>query len=389
MIKLHFTKVCAFILCLIFLFSCHSVDNKKKGDTFNTENWHQVNLRYAKGFTMSRSGVFTLIKVRNPWQGAKDISFNYLLVPDSVKISSVPQGFELIRTPVRRIVCLSTTHIAFTDVLGEIESIVAISGSSLVSNPLLRKKIEDHALPDVGYEQNFNYELIVSLKPDMVMTYGVGSETTNQMSKLKQLGVKSVINAEYLEDTPLGKAEWIKFVSELYGKGALATTIFDGIEHRYINQRNKAMSYSNKPIVMCGLPWKDKWYVPGGQSYMSRLIEDAGGTYLWKNKPGRESIPLDIESVMDVASKADFWINSGAAQNYLDIIHTDPRLAKIRALGKNQVYNNIGKLSPTGGNDFWESGIVKPDVILSDLIAIFHPGNSHPSLLFYYKKLNK
>jgi len=189
---------------------------------------------------------------------------------------------KIIRTPVERIVCLSTTHLAFLKILNETGSVAGISGIKYISNPEIRDRFEEGKIPDVGYGQNLNYELLVNQKPDLVMAYALGSEVTAYSQKLNELGIPVVIIAEYLEETPLGKAEWIKFVGHLFGKEQEAIEFFNNLEKKYLELKKLTSYLSVKPKVMAGLPHKDTWWVPGGNSYLANLIADAGGQYLGK-----------------------------------------------------------------------------------------------------------
>ena len=143
----------------------------------------------------------------------------------------------------------------------------------------------------------------------------------------------------------------------------------------------------DKPSVLAGLPWKNTWWVPGGKSHAAILIRDAGGKYIWEDDTSKEALPLDIEAVYNEAGQADFWINSGSAATLADLVNTDSRLQLFKPFGDSSIYNNNARLNPSGGNDYWESGVIFPDVILKDLICIFHPEILPGHTLVYYQKL--
>ncbi len=344
---------------------------------------------YAGGFEIREGDGFTRLTVKNPWEQARNVSVDYYLVD---KNSSVPEslsGKTIIRTPVEKIICMSTTHLAYLDQLGQLEKITGISGSQYVSHPEVRDRITSGEIKDVGYGQNINYEEIIRQNPDLVMMYGVDSEITGIIQKFKDLGIPAILNAEYLEPSPLGKAEWIRFMGAFFAQTKQADSIFKGIETRYNQMAVQVAGVSPKPSVMVGLPYRDAWWVPGGESYLAHLITDAGGNYLGKENSSHESYVVSFEEALLWASRADVWINTGTAFYREDILAADPRFENFGVFKKGQIFNNNRRTSPEGGNDFWESGSVAPDAILSDLIRIFHPSILVTDTLIYYREVGK
>lgn len=380
-------KFSLIITLLILFFSCKPRENK---DILlkSSINSHCIidEVTFASGFTIRKYDNFKLLEVYNPWQGADGVKFQYLLYhSDSIPVNNFPEAIK-IKIPIKRIICLSTTHIGFIAKLNELKSIVGISNKDLVYNKILREKIDKEQIVDVGYEQSLNHETMMQLHADLVMAYGVSSEITGVNNKLSELGIKTVFNAEYLEKTPLAKAEWIKFVAAFYDKDAMADSIFDSTVDEYNKTKNLMSGLKYKPTILTGLPWKGTWYVPGSKSYAVKLIEDAGGSYLWNNN-SHEATGLNIESVFEVAQGADIWINPGASLSYEDIISSDERLKQFKAFQLKAIYNNNKRTNESGGNDYWESGIVNPQIILADLISIIHPENIEDYSPFYYQKL--
>ena len=190
---------------------------------------------------------------------------------------------------MKRVICLSTSHLAFLDILEEPDKVTGISGSLYISNPIIQKGILDGTIRDVGYGTNLNYEEVIRQKPDLVLVYGVDSEISGFLSKFQDLGIPAVIMAEYLEATPLGRAEWVKFTASFFGKEKMADSLFSGIERRYQHLAGLAGELKEKPDVVVGLPYKDNWWIPGGASYLARLIADAGGNYM-----GATMIPMKV-----------------------------------------------------------------------------------------------
>ncbi len=343
--------------------------------------------RYANGFDVQDQGDFTLISVHDPWQNSRNITFSYVLaeswdmVPDS--LSELPY----IKIPIDRVVTLSTTHVAMIQELGMEGTIKGASGTSFIYSSAIRKMIDAGELLEVGYDQGLNYETIVSLNPDVLFMYGVEGGVLATAEKLSELGIQVVFCGDYLEPHPLGKAEWIKFFSLFYGLEHKSDQKFHLIDSAYQSLTSYASTLTHKPRVLTGLPWKDTWYMAGGYSYAARLIEDAGGIFLWSDNQSTEAIPLDLESVYARAVGADIWINPGAARFLKELREFDERFRDLPVLQKGQVFNSNERLTDAGGNDYWESGAVRPDLVLADLMAVFHPDVLTDHQFFYYRKL--
>jgi len=367
-----------YVFILLMFFSC---SEKKVHEKCFTSN------RFALGFHIEKFGDLSRVDVLDPWENATGIHYSYWLVPKNEEVPDSIRSKKIIRTPVERVVCLSTTHIGFLLKLGLEDKIVGISGKQYVSNQKVRAEIEAGQVQDVGYDQNLNYELLLKLKPDMVMAYGVGSEVASYLSKLEDLGIPVVINAEYLEETPLGRAEWLKFVAAFFNREDDADRIFSETAKQYLQLKQKALQAGHQPVVITGFPYKDNWWVPGGKSNMANLIADAGGQYLWKDNDKRESFVLSPENVISQSVNADVWINCGYVGSLKDITDQDERFAIIKPLREKMVYNDNKRMIPNGGNDIWETGVANPEVVLKDLIRIFHPEIFPSDTLYYYQKL--
>ncbi len=352
------------------------------------EQSHHSSNHYAQGFSKLVEDSIRKLTVFNPWAKASNVVFEYYLIGKSEEVPANISGKNIIRTPVESIICLSTTHIAFLEKLGELDKLTGISGGIYVSHSAVTEGIETNRIADIGYGNNLNYEEIISRKPDLVMVYGIDTEITGILNKFRDIGIPAVINAEYLETSPLGKAEWIKFVGAFFNKEEMADSIFASIEGRYLDLKNMVSEFNGKPKIMSGLPYRDTWWVPGGTSYMAKLISDAGGDYLGKNNPSHESFVISFEEAFMWAQKADIWLNVGTVDSKSEILAIDNRFSKFGVFQKGMIFNNNKRSTAFGGNDFWESGVVSPEIILSDMIRIFHPdlltGNEN---LIYYQEI--
>ncbi len=373
------------ILMLSFFTACF-----RKGETAAAEASGQEEIsftRYASRFSVAERGSCQILRVLNPWQNSKGMTFTYVLGAEGALVPDSLQKFPFIKVPVARVVAMSTTHVAMISQLGKSETIKGASGKAYIYDHGLREKNGGGLIQEVGYNQGLNYEAIVALDPDVVFFYGVEGNVTTAAEKLNDMGIQVVYCAEYLENHPLGKAEWIRFFARFYQMEEEADRIFNRVDSAYSALLKITSGLEEKPGVMIGLPWKDTWYVAGGGSFASRLIRDAGGRYLWDDDLSTEAVPMDLESVYSRAVNADVWINPGVAGTLEELILFDPRLGGLPVVSRGNVYNNNARMSPGGGNDYWESGTVRPDLILADLISIFHPGLLDDHAMFYYKKL--
>jgi len=348
----------------------------------NTESRRSSN-HFARGFEIEKQGDVTKLTVYNPWEKARNISVEYYLINRNNPVPDSLQTKNIVRTPVKRIVCMSTSHLGFVDVLNENNSVVGISGSLYVSDPEIRQRVENGEAVDVGYGQNLNYELIVSQHPDIVMVYGIGSEVAEYSKKLEELGIPVIMNAEYLEESPLGKAEWLKFMATFFEKETEAAQFFEKIEKEYSALQKLTENKQNRPKVLVGSPYKDAWWVPGGNSYMAHLIADAGGDYLGKSNPSHESYVISFENALTWGNEADVWINMGYLASKNEILAADIRFKSFRVFNDGRLYNNNKRQNEHGANDFWESGTVRPDWVLRDLISVFYPGLISEETVYY------
>jgi iron complex transport system substrate-binding protein len=347
-------------------------------------------IHQARRFTIEKTSDYTVLTIINPWQGATNVINKWYLVQKGKPIPPGVNEKEIIRVPVSSIICMSTTYIPMIMALGATETIKGISGTSLIFNDTVRALVDSGRITDIGYEDNLNKELLIKISPELLITYGVGSEAAGYMNKVRELGVKVLFNADYLETDPLAKAEWIKLFGSLYGREKEADEIFSAIAERYTGLRTYiAESITDRPKILLGYPWKDTWFISPGNSFSSTLLSDAGGDYLWKDTRSEVSMPMGVENVWYKALKADFWINPGTASTINEIIALDNRLGELPCVSQGNIFNNNKRVRSDVGNDYWESGSLNPDVILKDLASILHPKLFPGYVPVYYKKLKK
>lgn len=282
------------------------------------------------------------------------------------------------------IVAMSSTHIAMLDAIGETARVVGVSGLDYISNPDIQARRD--SIGDVGYEGNINYELLLSLDPDLVLLFGVNGASAME-SKLKELGIPFMYVGDYLEESPLGKAEWLVALSEVVGKRAKGEKVFADIPIRYNALKQKVSgAVLDAPSVMLNTPYGDSWFMPSTENYAVRLITDAGGDYIYKKNTGNSSTPIDLEEAYLLASEADMWLNVGMANTLDELKAACPKFADTRCVRNGYVYNNNARTNAAGGNDYYESAVVNPDLLLRDLVKIFHPELVEEDFV-YYKQL--
>jgi iron complex transport system substrate-binding protein len=376
-----------FILILFLIGSLFSCNPSRRKTSEKVSGGRNIPVTYAKGFTITEHQNYRKITVTNPWQQSNGINFEYYLVDSAKQVPAEAAEKQVIKTPVKRVIFLSTSHIGFLSPLNETGSLIALSGAGFVSDPEVIKGVASKKVLDVGYDQGINYELILRLKPDLIMAYGVGGEVTGFINKLHDLGLNVILNGEYLEDTPLAKAEWIKFIGAFYNKEKEAAEYFAKIEKNYTQTREKVKVVKNHPVILTGLPYKDAWWMAGGKSNVAALIHDAGGEFLWHDNTSREAFVVSLEQVVIRSAKADFWINCGTVNTIGELIATDSRFTSFKLVQKKAIFNNNLLVNSGGGNDYWERGVVRPDLILSDLVKIFHPECDSGKVLNFYKRI--
>ena len=367
-------SIYTFILfSLLFLASC--ISNKKTSlEAFNQDIYTP---EYAAGFKIlgATNVQSTLI------HGAKEVEMSYFISRNG---EQAPTGFTgpTIPAGAKRIVCMSSSYIAMLDALGQVNRIVAVSGIDYVSNPYILAHKD--SIKDMGPEMN--YELLLGLKPDIVLLYGIGDAQTAITDKLKELSIPYIYMGEYLEESPLGKAEWMVVLSELTDSREKGIEIFSEIPKRYLSLKALTESVGQCPTVMFNTPWNDSWVMPSTKSYMAQLVADAGAEYIYKENSSNSSTSIGLETAYGLIQKADYWINVGSATSLDELKTVNPKFADAKAVRERTVYNNNLRLTPTGGNDYWESAVIRPDVVLRDLIHIFHP-ELVPDSLYYYRHL--
>lgn len=356
---------------LIFLTAC----GEKKKPLPIQQNEAESELKHASGFTFEQQGDFKTLSVNSAWPGA-EVEFKYALVPRE-KLASITLPANvydaIVPIPVEKMIITSTTHIASLEALDVLDAVIGFPSTNLVSSSAARVLIDNGHIKELGTNENINTEIALELNPEVVIGFGING-TNKAYETLKRSGVPIVYNGDWTESTPLGKAEWIKFLAPFFQKEAVADSIFNTIESSYIEAKLLAKETTERPSVLTGGLYKDVWYVAGGKSWMSQFLEDANADYLWSKTENTGSIGLSLEAVLEKAQPADFWFNPSLHTSYEELLLANTHYEQFAAFANKKVFSNAVNKGPTGGLIFYELAPQRPDLVLKDLISILHPG---------------
>ena len=348
-----------------------------------------VEPRWADGFSIESYQGLDLVTVHRPAQGAEE-PVRYLLLPRGVEDPGGVEDAARVTVPVRRMVTLTTSQLPHLELIGELDSLRGVASIDHVSSPAVRRAFDQGRVTEVGSADNLDLEKLLTLAPDVVFT-DAGTLTLFQgHSALREAGIPVVVSAEFLEGNILGRTEWLLFTSLFFDREVEAELELTGIADRYeaIARRAAAVEPSERPTVFGGSLWGDAWHVAGGRSFPAELFAAAGARYLWADEPVQGSIPLDFEAVFARAATARFWLPSRNGWRSLsDAIAEDGRYELFAAVKAGRVYNFNGRVNDSGGNDYWERGLVQPDVVLADLVRVFHPELLPDHRLVYLRHL--
>ncbi|MBC7915966.1 MAG: ABC transporter substrate-binding protein, partial [Pyrinomonadaceae bacterium] len=365
----------ALAMILSLLQSCQQTEIKTSSPKRNYRKdlpYTKSEVKYAKGFTLKYFDNYKVLNIIHHSSKRPD-TLKYALVQRGYPI---PQGFtksQIIPIPIHNLIGMSSVQIAMADFAESTDILTGLANFNYVNSEKVRESIKAGKIVQVGEEGTINKELIISIHPDLIMGTGAPAADNSRYQTLINAGIPVLLNIEWLETTPLGRAEWVKLMAALLNKEELVNKKFQSIEKEYSMLAEIGKRALKKPQIIVGMPFKGSWFVPDGTSFMTRFFNDAGATYTWANIKGTGSMGLSFETVAPIALKADYWINSGTATSKEDIASRDIRYTHFGPYKKNTVYNFNKKLNDLGSNDYWESGVVNPHLVLADLIKILHP----------------
>ncbi|MBO7124909.1 MAG: ABC transporter substrate-binding protein [Bacteroidales bacterium] len=267
------------------------------------------------------------------------------------------------------IAVISTTDIAMLAELGATDQITGICDPFRTTNPKVQERLKQGLVQNVGTSMETNIEALVALNPDLVITSAYNSL---DLKKYQHVSCPIVFTTSWQENTPLARIEWIKFVGMLIGKTHEADSVFAEIEKKYLALKSRADSIDTKPLVLAGAASNDIWYMPGGKSYVAQFIADAGGKFIWEDDENTGSVVLNFEQVLHASQNADCWIGCDE-KSYAELDAMNKNYKLLDVYKKKAIYNRSKRSFPNGGNDYWEYGYVRPDIVLADYMKIIHP----------------
>lgn len=342
-------------------------------------------IKYAKHFSIRNHGTWKQLTVTDPWQGG--VLGNYVLVPRSSQLpDSLPPDAVVVRVPVRSVACLSSTHIGVLALLGLRDKIAGVASGDQIWDSVVGKRFASGSIIEVGRKMNTNIEQLIALSPEMVMKSGFDN-VRSEDTRIAEAHIPIAYYLEWMEPTLLARAEWMKFTAAFFCQERLADSLFDGIESRYTDAIRLASSVADRPSVLVGVEYKSTWHIAGERSYVAQMLGDAGAAFIPNGEKGDS--PMSFEQVLQLHANDDIWLNwMHQGINSIETLgRMNERYELFKAYRTGEVYNHDKRLNPAGGNDFWESGVSHPDLLLKDLIKIFHPELLPDYEMVYWRKL--
>ena len=344
---------------------------------------------HAIGFSVEKeaSGI-TLINVIHPWPNSEK-TFTYALVPKEKQsfLTLNKDAYDaIISVPVEKLVVTSTTHIPALEALGVLDKLVGFPDTQYISSKAARSRIEGGFIKELGQNETLNTEAVLALQPELVVGFSISSDNATYKT-FQRSNIPVVYNGDWVEETPLGKAEWIKFFAPFFGKEREADSIFNQIEVSYLKAKALAQKAPTSPTVLSGALYKDVWYLPGGKSWAATFLKDANADYLWKDTEETGSLSLSWESVLNKAKHAEYWIGPGQFNSYTNMKESSAHYEQFDAFQDQNIHSYTNTLGETGGVLYYELAPQRPDLVLQDLIHIFHPNLLPDYEPYFFKPL--
>lgn len=357
-------------LITFFLLAFVSCKNNEKAETTKITT-SQNTIKYASGLAIYEHNGYSVVKVSDPWPNANK-DFTYVLKEKNAVVPDSLQNFTTIQVPLQSIVVTSTTNIPFLEMLGVETKITGFPHTDYVSSEKTRALIDKGLIKNVGQNENLNMEQLIELAPDLIVTFGIDNNNP-MIQNLEKSGLKILIQADWMEQSPLGKAEWIKLYAALFGKEKEAEKIFNNIVNDYKQSLELVKNQKEKPSVLYGTMYQNQWFVAKGDSWVAQFLRDAKANYLWKDVRGTGSLSLSFENVLDKSKKTKHWIAAGSFKTLSELEKSNPHYNQFEAFKNKNVYTFEAKLGATGGTVYYELAPSRPDLVLKDFIKIFHP----------------
>ena len=359
------------LLLLLTVTACQSKHKQGSGNlehkTLTDSSIVKIIPEYAQGFKITYTDQACLLDIHDP-QNKESQSFHYALVPRGVEAENIPADYTVIETPIRSVICMTSLQLSNFIKLEELDAVVGITSTRHLFNKKINDRLKEGSIHKIGIEGNFDNEVIMSVNPDLIL---ISPFKRGGYDALKEVGIPLMPHLGYKEMTPLGQAEWIKFVGLLLGKEDKANEQFAAIKKRYNELKELTGRVTKRPVVFSGELRGGNWYAVGGRSFLAQLFKDAGADYFLKDDERSGGVTLDFETVYSQAAGADYWriVNSYQGKfSYNTLKEEDARYVDFKAYKeKGVIYCNMRE------KPFYESMPTEPEVVLADLIQIFHP----------------
>lgn len=373
-----------FLTGFLFFTSCKDKKNANVVPS-NRSEIHSENLKYAKHFSITEFKTHKEIIVNSAWPNSDD-SFRYILVNKGEKSPQLRENDLLIKTPIERVVVMSTTNIPALEYLNVDDKLVGFPNLDYISSEKTRTRIDNGKIKDLNNDLDLNMELLLELQPELVIGFSVNgnNKTINQIEKF---GIPVVLDGAWTEQHPLGRAEWIKFIAAFFDKSEEANTLFNTIEMDYLSAKKAALNATEIPTVLSGSMFKDVWNVPGGKSFIAKYLEDANTNYIWKDNESTGSLQLNFENVLEKAQQTQLWIGVGAYENKAQMTDSHKGYTYFEAFKNDKIYGYTKQIGNKGGLLYYELGPLRPDIILKDIIKIAHPNLLKDYVPFFFQNL--
>lgn len=382
---LHNTLRFCVLLSVLISLGCKEEKTEKRA----TNKVKTIALEYADGFSVKQFETHKELIISNPWPEA-DKTFNYALVNETNKAAlslNSDQYDAYVSTPIQKIVVTSTTHIPALELLGVEHTLVGFPGTDYISSERTRTRIDNGRIRELGKNEGLNVEVLLDLKPNVVIAFGVDG-TNKSMNTIENSGIPVIYNGDWVEKSPLAKAEWIKFFGILYNMEKKADSIFNSIKNAYLEAKAIASNAKSQPTVLCGAMYKDVWYLPNGTSPEAQFLKDANANYLWSDTKNTGSLALSFETVYTKAKDAELWLSPSYYTSYNALKESNTHYTQFSAFQNKNIYSFSNTTGKTGGVTYYELGTARPDLVLKDMIKICHPELLKDYETTFFKPLN-
>jgi iron complex transport system substrate-binding protein len=377
-------KIIRFLILFFIISACK---NETNSSVFAKSETTQLELKYAKGFSVKYFETHKELTILKPWPNSNK-KYSYGIANISADIDFKSDAFDgTIGHKINKIVVTSTTHIPALELLGVEQTLVGFPGTDYISSKKTRQRIAVGKIRDLGKNEGINTEVLLELNPDLVIGFGVDG-VNKTFETVKKSGIPVIYNGDWAESSALAKAEWIKFFGVLFNKEKEADSIFKAIERDYLAAKDIAKQAKNQPTVLSGAMHKDVWYLPNGSSPEAQFLKDANVNYLWSETTGNGSLALSFEVVLDKAKDADLWLSPSYYSSFEQMEKTNSLYTNFEAFKNGNIYSFSNTTGDTGGVLYYELGTARPDLVLKDLIKICHPELLEGYVPYFFKRFN-